>query len=258
MRLRLPSVVRRNPLVGWEDSSGLTRAGTNTAQIPLLMPNAQQKYAQVYNNVDLPIVVAIRGLDRRSSGSTRSDSPEADRELAERLNALVLAVALTTRAHQKGIGFKVSSPYTPFMLLHRLGDSILARLAYDLARKDPWVRVAMRRVDATLKKWEEPPLFDHEDHWYYDSGDTRSYLGAGIDTAAGRAGELDHSQGLSDLFAKYLLTGRIAYDPVNPPEEDRGVQEFRHEFARALPIVLPAMVEELRSRLPLVVNIGGS
>jgi hypothetical protein len=222
------------------------------------MPNAQQKYAQVYNKVDLPLVVALRGRTRSSTSSTMSsDSPEADQELAERLNALVLAVALTTRADQKRIGFKVSSPYTPFMLLHRLGDAILDGLAHDLARKDRSVRVAMRRVDATLKKWNEPPLFDHEDHWYYDSGDTKSYLGAGIDTAAGRAGELDHSQGLSDLFAKYLLTGRIAYDPVNPPEEDRGVQEFRHEFARALPIVLPAMVMELRRRLPLVVNVGG-
>ena len=131
-------------------------------------------------------------------------------------------------------------------------------LSYDLARKDDSIRVAMRRVDATLKKWNLPPLFDQEEHHYYDDGETDSELGEGIDTAAGRAGQLDHSQGLSDLFAKYLLTGRIAYDPVHPPPMDRGVKEFRLEFARALPVVLPAMVDELRRRIPLVVNIGGS
>jgi hypothetical protein len=62
---------------------------------------------------------------------------------------------------------------------------------------------------------------------------------AGINTKAGRMGVItDWTQGLSELFAKYLLTGVIAYAP---PVSDVDLIAAYHEDVKQL--LVPALIK---------------
>ncbi len=61
---------------------------------------------------------------------------------------------------------------------------------------------------------------------------------------------------MSELFAKYLLTGKVAYDALNPLPIYTGEAEFRRTVARiALPL-FQRYVHILNSSLPRVVYDG--
>lgn len=79
------------------------------------------------------------------------------------------------------------SPMTPFTVLHRFGDTILPQLKF---------------------------------YRYTDHDRKVVLISSGIDTLAGRNGWLSSiDEASSDLWAKYLLTGKIHFDPDAPPRD---------------------------------------
>lgn len=205
---RLRNALRLNPLVGWEDMSGMSPATAWEPLAALVKPGAEAKYAEVYNRVGLPLAVVLE-WGGNLSRSTRFLAQQAEStQIAKRLNAIVLSIPINKREHKpyyatphqrRGSMFRIS-PYTPFVLLHRLGDM----MADEVWRPRPGL--------LAVKEMQEE-LNDAQQEW-------GGNLSRGVDTAAGRMGVLGRDY-LSDLWAKWLLTGRVAYSPTNPPPRVR-------------------------------------
>jgi hypothetical protein len=236
--------------------------------VVLVKAGAEAKYKEVYNRVDLPLAVVLRESrwdgDRGSRilrlPETRSSVPfyllersrravkqhKEDAALAQKLNAVLLVVSVPGRDgpqnEPRGSAGRVS-PYTPFVLLHRIGDflrqeSSEAKGAGQLAKAGKYLRDV-----------EEKRLLAHGDEDFYEvTGGDPLLLSKGVDTAAGRMGVLVDVD--SDLFAKWLLTGRFAYNPDSPPSETREEQVYRSTLARNLPRVFQLWHTYLRRSAP--------
>lgn len=255
---RLRNSLRLNPLVGWEDTSGLNAATALEPYVPLVKQGSEDTYKKVYTRVDLPIAVAIRppGWNGRKNRAQLLQNQEQDLALAERLGAVLLVTTVSARTkgerwysadnQRRGSSDRLS-PFTPFVLLHRLGDGLngesvlspwrslhphLAEIAEDLS--------ALRRLERSAVGVD-------------DEVET-AILSRGVDTAAGRVGVLG-TDVLSDIFAKWLLTGRIAYDPVHPPSDTKQEQRYRDFLAAFLPRLMHAWRDYLANNLPMVVYV---
>ena len=235
---RLRNALRLNPLVGWEDESEYSTSTVSEPYAPLVQKGARDRYAEVYNKVDLPLSVLIRSGRR---GGQRS----WDSEMAAATSSILLVVAADPRGagpfyreaeQRRGSSDRVA-PFTPFVLLHRLADvsvessKIRPSLApFLLAYENAYARTGMQKRPAPERA---------------------RFLSRGVDTAAGRMGVLTVDF-VSDLFAKYLLTGRIAYSPNVPPSESEKEQEYRETLAHTLPRMFKAWEEALRDSVPSV------
>jgi hypothetical protein len=148
---------------------------------------------------------------------------------------------------KQGSSFR-TTPFTPFALLHRLGDAILDKwwdtnnkpmfYAFDKTQRDyheaanqMWERACDARNPAGMERARSLLYNEHKM--------------AGINTAAGRLYAFDDwDQAMCDLFAKYLITGKIAY---NPPESLYPfVNKYYAEIAGHLPELIQKMVSYLR------------
>ena len=125
------------------------------------------------------------------------------------------------------------SPYTPFVLLHRLGDVLMrggrtaaSKMVTELGRES-------RRQPYMMRLGR---------------------LGRGVDTAAGRMGVIDEDY-LSDLWAKWLITGRVAYSPTNPPPESAEEANFRNMLAEYAPQIFRIWHDYLDRNRPMVITI---
>ena len=242
MPLLPPSVLRRNPLVGWEDRSGLTSKQAQEPYALLLQPGAKERYAEVYNRVGLPLAVDLSPEYTYLGLRPRKVAYQAQ-EHAKRVNAIVLSVSVPAREgsafyrrHGEARGDMTrTSPYTPFVLLHRLGD-------------------ALRNINIPECSHLTKALDSAESN--YDGNMSR-----GVDTAAGRMGVV-HNDHLSDLWAKWLLTGRLAYSATNPPpdenlnDDDPGAEaRFRNMVAEYAPQIFRSWYEYLMKKKPMVIDI---
>jgi hypothetical protein len=239
--------VAPNPLVGWEDTSGLKPANIKPPYIPMVKAGAREKFEQVYNHVGLPIAVVLRpenwqGGWLESVGRDPTIAPE-DAALAKKLNAILLVVKPPPRDPEwenepRGEFFRVSA-FTPFMLLHRLGDM----LRY-IKTPDPKYREA-KRLLKEINAYERA---------YTRGNDTAEKVSRGVDTWAGRAGVLIDVE--ADLFAKWLLTGRVAYDPYNPPPRSEAEAAYRNIVAKNMPKVFSLYYQYLTENIPAVYYVG--
>jgi hypothetical protein len=84
--------------------------------------------------------------------------------------------------------------------------------------------------------------------------DSKDYLSRGVDTAAGKMGVISTDY-LSDLWAKWLLTGKVAYSATNPPPESGQESEFRNMLADYAPKIFEHWVHDLLKSIPRVINI---
>ena len=241
---RLRNALRLNPLVGWEDTSGRTSRDAFEPQVPLLQKGAKERYAEVYNKVGLPISVLLK----KGRTEDRDTSGEGAWDLAVATSSILLVIPISERdrgplyreaGQQRGSSDRVA-PFTPFMLLHRLADaSIESRgvrpllAPFFVAYENAYARTGMRNRPAPERA---------------------RFLSRGVDTAAGRMGVLTEDF-VSDLFAKYLLTGRIAYSPNVPPSESEKEQEYREILAHTLPRMFKVWEEALRDSVPSIVQI---
>jgi len=60
---------------------------------------------------------------------------------------------------------------------------------------------------------------------------------------------------LSDLWAKWLLTGRVAYSATEPAPESLEEQTARNLIAKHAPQIFKLWYEYLMQNRPLVINI---
>jgi hypothetical protein len=178
----------------------------------MLHPKYGERLAQSYAKV-IPNFIVYVG-DKKTWAELQ--------HLAAKNDAVVLWVTVHRRQpndmpfymqplETKGSPFR-ETPWTPFTLLHRLGD--------ELAGAD----VTMSKVPFLQKMQEaEEKAFDRLQPRNIQEVDALLYKG--INTQAGRLGLLNsYDQAASDLFAKYLLTGRFDYNP--PPTDNPIVADF--------------------------------
>ena len=246
---RLRNALRLNPLVGWEDLSGMSPRQAREPAMVLVKPGAEAKYAEVYNRVGLPLAVALH-----PDNPYPDFAEELDRKAkVDALNAIVLSTEVEGRGsepfyaspqQQRGSTDRFS-PYTPFVLLHRLGD-VLTRGGTDSAREPGPFGTAAKMI-AELRwaagRWESN-----------GKGRRIDYLSRGVDTAAGRMGVIDADY-LSDLWAKWLITGRVAYSPTNPPPESEEEANFRNMVAEYAPELFRLWYDYLDRNRPMVITI---
>ena len=240
---RLRNALRLNPLVGWADLSGMSPRQAWEPQSVLVKPGAKAKYEEVYTRVGLPLAVALHPEE-----SYLPDAYALDEQMAERLNAVVLSVMVQerkgqpfyTRPDQRRGSPERVSPYSPFVLLHRLGDRMHTKAIGDAS----WMQTEIR--DAA-----------HQWSWVRD---VKSYtedvvlFSRGVDTAAGRMGVLTDDY-LSDVWAKWLLTGRVAYSATEPPPESAEEANFRNMVAKYAPQIFRIWYDYLMRSVPSVFHI---
>jgi hypothetical protein len=286
--------IKKNPLTGWEDTSGMTAGTARQILVPLVKPGARETFEHGYRNVPVPIAIALRprtwrGARAESIMDQNLDTPEGrasqpgrvkqyggeerilqavaehavDVALAKKLNSLLIVMPIGERPKVRLPGFERGSterlsPFTMFVVLHRIGDKLAADLEHfestDAREDAEAVRLfrALRKAESELKT--SLMAAGHGPDEVEDIVEKKIYS-RGVGTAAGRMGVagLDY---MSDLFAKYLLTGTIAYDPVNPPPVYPGEEKYRQEIARiALPL-FKRYVHVLNSGIPRVVYDG--
>ena len=218
----------------------------------MLQPGVSAKYEKVYTQVGLPLAVVIsrsetsRERERGYEGWAERERAEArEAEVyARRLNAIVLRVAIPERGatpfyarkHERRGSLFRTSPYTPFVVLHRLGDALRNTNVPESAH----LMLALLRAEIN-----------------YDGNMSR-----GVDTAAGRMGVIGGDY-LSDLWAKWLLTGRLAYSATNPPPERDDENEddpeaeakVRNMVAEYAPQIFRSWYDWLMKNKPMVINI---
>jgi hypothetical protein len=245
-------MMRLNPLVGWEDTSGRTSRDALEPHVPLVQKGAEGRYAEVYNTVNLPIAVVLRPPDW-FNGAPFGTPPTTDKErreeamdiaVADKLSAILLVILVGKRGSSPFYAQKKQArgqrrretPFTPFTLLHRLADESQPSYVWT----DEMADMSNGYQDA---RYETMGVSEN-----------LAILSRGVDTAAGRMGVLADVE--SDLFAKYLLTGRIAYSPTDPPSESGAERKYRALFAKALPPLFQAWERSLREKAPLVFYIN--
>ena len=287
-----------NPLTGWEDTSGMTASTARQILVPLVKPGARETFEHGYRNVPVPIAFALRPRSWRGSlaeryveqnldtAGGRAAQPNRVRQyggeerilrglaehavdvaLANKLNSLLIVMPIGERPKiplldPMGLGKRGStdrlSPFTVFVVLHRLGDRMSAELedfTSDVPRDAEALRLHKERRRAESELLTSLAAASGDQNEAEDLAETVIYS-RGVDTTAGRMGVAGVDY-MSDLFAKYLLTGKVAYDPVNPPPIYPGEAKFRQELARiALPL-FQRYVHILNSRIPRVVYDGG-
>ena len=261
-----------NPLTGWEDTSGMTAGTALQMLVPLVKPGARETFEHGYRNVPVPIAVALRpyawGSNGVFAGEDRARQGMAERAedlaLANKLNSLLIVMPIDER-NAAGKIYRASgkrgsvnriSPFTLFVILHRLGDRLATdqfdRISNVLPRDPEALRLLMelQRAENDLRD----SLIVGEDEAGIDAEDLAEKViySRGVDTAAGRLGAAGQDY-MSDLFAKYLLTGKVAYDPVNPPPIYPGEAKFRQTVARVALPLFQRYVHILNSSIPRVI-----
>jgi hypothetical protein len=207
-------------------------ADTDAHYRTLYRPLAEQSYKEAFARVPLNIHVLFGDYD---------DLPR-DYELRQMHRgkpAVLLVIYTNVRpgvfpAEKPGNPNRIT-PFTPFVLLHRLGDTVRdGRLfieedyedeEYADGNPDPYLSAGqLARVSRDLNRaYDDQPSLDPQ---YYSRG-----VNTGVHTAAGRLSALDNvSETWSDLFAKYLLTQRFDFDPEAGtfPKE---IRELRRKWA---------------------------
>jgi hypothetical protein len=207
-------------------------AGMDSHYRTLYRPAAEESYKEAFARVPLNIHVLFGNYD---------DLPrdyrvrEMHRDKADVFLVIPTDVRPGVFSAKKPGDPERIAPFTPFVLLHRLGDNVRdGRLFYDEendeaeyadGNSDPFLSGhQLTRVSRYLNEaYGYQPSLDPQ---YYSRG-----VNAGVGTAAGRLNALDSvNETWSDLFAKYLLTQRFDFDPEAGtfPKE---IRELRREWA---------------------------
>jgi len=258
-------------LEGWERIGPMpTGASLHRASRGLYSPRAPEVYGKALASASLPIYVLLADLPipqpppfdlhirSPNYGAAQPLKDELDRRAAE-LAAQGYAVLVMERPIEKGLDsvlqrergdrFRVSS-MTPFVILHRM---------FDTMKRASWSRP---KIDHCLWPFNNWLNGFSEDRQGDDFGRDRSEqekleMGStGVNTWAGRNGLLVPNESVSDLWAKYVITGRIDYDehatrdgrPWSPHE-----QHVRASFAQCLRTLFPELLELSKGK---IVSLG--
>jgi hypothetical protein len=223
---RAREAAKQNPLVGFINDVEFNSREAEEPKAVMLHPKYGERLAHSYAKV-IPNIIVYVG-DKKTS--------EELQHLAAANDAVVLCVTVRRR-HPNAEPFYVQelekkrspfreTPWTPFTLLHRLGDELgnaafLKKMqeASDKAR-DRFYKESGGELSTPIEQIRGMIVYARKD-W----DDFEEILYKGVNTQAGRLGLLiSYDQAASDLFAKYLLTGRFDYNP--PPTDNPIVADF--------------------------------
>lgn len=251
-------------LEGWERIGPMpTGASLHRASCGLYSPRAPEVYGKALASARLPIYVLLADLppDRTKIDPSSYVGPVAVelRRRADELAAQGYTVLVMDRPIEKDLGdvlqkergdrMRVSS-MTPFTILHRM---------FDTMKRASWSRQKIGDCLWFFQNWTEGYYEEKESD---DFGRVRSVeqklaMGStGVNTWAGRHSLLVPDESISDLWAKYVITGRIDYDehatkdgrPWSPSE-----QKLRASFAQCLRVLFPELLELSRGK---VIKLG--
>ena len=224
------------------DGRGLSWRDVDKAYGILFAPGAEGKYREMLRNVPFDVEVVL---------TTGYDPTKSYRVEAEQRKSVILVLGVPLRSSgeigpqgewnsEKWSPTRVAA-YTPFMLLHRLFDEANRFGGDALDSMTEYYTGAASEAAQMLTAETENEAY-------------RRVLNSGVDTAAGRhnaLGELD--QVLADLFAKWCITGKIAFDPhdIHPDinrnsREGWGLVEARVRLLTFMRTFFPATVRHLR------------
>jgi hypothetical protein len=267
---RLAARARSNPLVGWSKIADFPPEMIDRTTRPLLSKSAPKIYAEKLKTtlLDLHVVLGISQplppyLDPTTKQYTGGVNPRSlpDWPTVNALTAdgrTVLWVPITLKEAfirtalfegrpdslehfiERHPGSSANlAPMTPFTLLHRMGDTIRAQRAKE-------VFDIRRPFDDLTEKYRSVGIS-------YSKRDADLYS-VGVDTFAGRQRLFrEAGEPLSDLWAKYILTGRIAYDPEAPPVTFDAWYDFeleaRRQYAKKIHDYFPRWLEQSRGQV---------
>lgn len=215
---------RSNPLTAFLRDTERTAGGVARPFRPLMTPRSSEFYTEKMKGVPFNLQILI-GEDYEDEDDSISIRDRAE-DLAEQtghhvafidINASFASAGDEERGHPNRV-----SPYTPFTVLHRMFDSILAGagpslsyvLAPDCGVGYDQLQVVRYRLDLEADKLVKN-LF--RARWPRDAA--RRLKSAGVGTAAGRLHAFDDmGQVTADLFALKALTGRWGFDPAALPD----------------------------------------
>jgi len=141
------------------------------------------------------------------------------------------------------------SPMTPFTLLHRMGDDM---------RFSSWSSRSMEDIIHLYRNWTDGLLDDYGDEPSLTDKEKLIFGSTGVNTMAGRSGLLRIPETISDLWAKYVLTGRIDFDPDAKPEgRDWSQTEkmVRYDIYKGLHHHFPQLLERARGKVVKVSSL---
>jgi hypothetical protein len=252
-------------LEGWEKIGPMpSGASLHRVSRGLYSPRAPEVYGKALASARLPIYVLLADLpipraspsnyQALSYGAAQSLKDELDRRAAE-LAAQGYTVLVMERPiereleaalqRKRGDRFRISS-MTPFVILHRMFDT-MKRASWSRPKIDHCLWLFSHWTDGLFENNEGDDFGrDRTEQEKLEMGST------GVNTWAGRNGLLVPNEAMSDLWAKYVLTGRIEYDenatrdgfPWHPSE-----QKMRASFAQCLRTLFPELLELARGRV---------
>lgn len=244
---------RDNPLVYFANQSAATPRSSAEVLAPLLATGAREAFARVYTKVPLDLGIVVRpagweGADYASGFTRRKGARgqhEADCALAQAQQCLLLVAEADTRV--SGVRTPRGDPtrttaMTPFAVLHRVADTVLG-LETPAVRRAVWPLV--RKLDRAALKVQAPP-----------AAHIAEIESRGVDTAAGRQGVLSgvgadaeaSGQAFADLFAAWMITGKLRYSATIPPSRYPGEDAFRQVRTEVFPKLFTAILKVLRQR----------
>lgn len=232
-----------NPLVGWKYvGDPFMPEEIDRVSRPLFSPNAPRVYGEKLKSTILPIFVVIGRPPSESHPGT--EAIELANQEAARGNT-VLWIKQPVASYLRSLGQSEEtierrlklvrgepsrlSPITPFTLLHRMGDVLRAEFkneADEICRSFDWVT------------------------WGADNQTLVKYFSSGVNTLAGRSGYFSNPlEAMSDLWAKYLLTGRIDYDPsAGGPWHEDGLRA-RSDYLAKMQYFFPRWLNRCRGKI---------
>jgi hypothetical protein len=238
---RAREVAKQNPLVGYINKSELTPRETFEPLALFSHPRAKDILASKYAKIPTNILVYYGPLKLRT-WHTKGVSMKTLRELAERQKVTLLVVGeMGRRSDEPWYKNRIDlTRLTAFNLLHRWADQFfndLEKRSYDFQREFD------AGVDPSDCGWTDEEILAYDVYRKITNSRFQGSLGRSVDTKAGRLGRIhDGSQALADLFAKYMLTGKVAlniqYEGI--PEVDN----FLNSTAKKMELLLPAMEQE--------------
>ncbi len=177
---------------------------------------APRLFARAYKNVPLDINILITGKTQYiPPHASKPGPPLSPGEAPRPLYLEIGSHNPTSLDGPHGTPLRFAA-YTPFTVLHRFGDTLT------LLRYGMHAAVELQRGHIPYATVPIPEG--------YKGGEWRVMASTGVDTWAGRNLALNgFTDALSDLFAKFLYTGRIAYDVEALPPS--GNNWFANEMA---------------------------
>lgn len=201
---------KSNPLVGYSKPQQITFRDVGRMDTPLLSPHAERRFGELLAKVPFNLHIVVSHPSTRAYDSKEAWYRRTLREKGEETGTFYAVVYPVPRSEDGDNAPKWSTerlaPLTPFMILHRIFDqSILDGFAEQDVIDDAF----------QLLPEEHKALSPQAKRGY----DVNSFVNSGVDTAAGRHKALsDDTQVLADLFAKWCMTGRLAFNPRAIPD----------------------------------------